>query len=101
MCASLLRRIKIYRKKFKKDCFAEDLFHRLNVIPIAVPPLRDRRDDIPLLAAAFVEEFCLRNGMAQKRLSDGAAQILKGMAWKGNVRELRNTIERSGDYVEQ
>lgn len=81
-------------EEIQKGRFREDLFHRLNVIPIAVPPLRDRRDDIPLLAAAFVEEFCLRNGMAQKRLSDGATQVLKGMAWKGNVRELRNTIER-------
>ncbi len=74
--------------------FREDLFHRLNVIPIHVPPLRERREDIPLLAAAFVDEVCAINGFAPKRLSAGAAAELGGMPWSGNVRELRNFVER-------
>ena len=74
--------------------FREDLFHRLNVIPIRVPSLRERREDIGLLAAAFVEEVCTQNGMAPKRFSDEALRTLQGMEWRGNVRELRNTVER-------
>ena len=74
--------------------FREDLYHRLNVIPIRVPSLRERREDIPVLAAAFVEEVCTQNGMAPKRISDEALRMLQGMEWRGNVRELRNTIER-------
>ena len=74
--------------------FREDLYHRLNVIPIRVPSLRERREDIPVLAAAFVEEVCTQNGMAPKRFSDEALRLLQGMEWRGNVRELRNTVER-------
>jgi two-component system nitrogen regulation response regulator NtrX len=74
--------------------FREDLFHRLNVIPIRVPSLRERREDIGVLAAAFVEEVCAQNGMAPKRFSDEALRMLQGMEWRGNVRELRNTVER-------
>ncbi len=78
----------------KAGLFREDLFHRLNVIPIRVPALRERRDDIPLLAVAFVEEVCAQNGMAPKRFSEDALRRLQGMEWSGNVRELRNTVER-------
>ena len=78
----------------KANLFREDLFHRLNVIPIRVPALRERREDIPLLAAAFVEEVCTENGMAPKRFSEEALRRLQGMEWSGNVRELRNTVER-------
>ncbi|HEX9006588.1 MAG TPA: sigma-54 dependent transcriptional regulator [Bacteroidota bacterium] len=74
--------------------FREDLFHRLNVIPIRVPPLRERREDIPLLAEAFAEEICRRNGMAPKHFSEEAARKLQQLEWRGNVRELRNTVER-------
>ena len=74
--------------------FREDLFHRLNVIPIRVPPLRERREDIPLLAGSFAQEICRRNGMALKRFSEGAEKKLQAMEWRGNVRELRNTVER-------
>ncbi|MCC6395813.1 MAG: sigma-54-dependent Fis family transcriptional regulator [Bacteroidetes bacterium] len=74
--------------------FREDLYHRLNVIPIRVPSLRERREDIPVLAAAFVDEVCTQNGMAPKRFSDEALRLLQGMEWRGNVRELRNTVER-------
>ncbi len=78
----------------KAGSFREDLFHRLNVIPIRVPALRDRPEDIPLLARAFADEICQRNGMARKSFSDGALQKLQSMSWSGNVRELRNTVER-------
>ena len=80
--------------EIKKENFREDLYHRLNVIPIHVPSLRDRRGDIPLLAKAFVEDVCTRSGLALKELSDQTLRILSGMPWSGNVRELRNLIER-------
>ncbi len=78
----------------KQSRFREDLFHRLNVIPIVIPPLRERRDDIPLLASSFATDICHRYGMGQKKFSDGALQKLKSMDWSGNVRELRNIVER-------
>jgi two-component system, NtrC family, nitrogen regulation response regulator NtrX len=78
----------------KNNLFREDLFHRLNVIPIRVPSLRERRDDIPLLAEAFVEDVCTQNGMALKAISAEALRLLQGMEWSGNVRELRNMVER-------
>ncbi len=79
---------------FRAGLFREDLYHRLNVIPIRVPSLRERREDIPLLAAAFAEDVCAQNGMARKQFSDEALSLLQGMDWRGNVRELRNTVER-------
>jgi two-component system nitrogen regulation response regulator NtrX len=78
----------------KQGLFREDLFHRLNVIPLVVPPLRERRDDVPLLASAFAEDICRRYGMAPKAFSQDALQRLRSMDWAGNVRELRNTVER-------
>jgi DNA-binding NtrC family response regulator len=78
----------------KGGTFREDLFHRLNVIPIVVPPLRERREDIPLLATAFAAEICHRYGMARKTFSDDAMERLKSLNWSGNVRELRNVVER-------
>jgi two-component system, NtrC family, nitrogen regulation response regulator NtrX len=80
--------------EIKKGTFREDLFHRLNVIPVTVPPLRERRTDIPILARSFIIETCMRNGIAEKKVSDRALRALSGMEWKGNVRELRNSIER-------
>ena len=74
--------------------FREDLYHRLNVIPIHVPPLRERREYIPVLAKAFVEDVCQRNGMAPKTFSDAALRQLQARDWSGNVRELRNIVER-------
>ena len=74
--------------------FREDLYHRLNVIPIRVPALRERRDDIPLLAAAFAADVCAQNGIAPKTFSPDVLRTLQGMPWGGNVRELRNTVER-------
>jgi two-component system, NtrC family, nitrogen regulation response regulator NtrX len=78
----------------RNNTFREDLYHRLNVIPIRVPSLRERREDIPLLARAFVEDVCVQNGMAAKTISDEALRLLQGMDWSGNVRELRNVVER-------
>jgi two-component system nitrogen regulation response regulator NtrX len=74
--------------------FREDLYFRLNVIPIFVPPLRDREEDIPLLAEHFMAELAREYGRRPKRLDPGAASGLRGYRWPGNVRELRNVIER-------
>jgi two-component system, NtrC family, nitrogen regulation response regulator NtrX len=74
--------------------FREDLFFRLNVIPIFVPPLRDRDTDIRLLAEHFMAELAREYGRRPKRLDPGAAAGLRGYRWPGNVRELRNVIER-------
>jgi DNA-binding NtrC family response regulator len=81
-------------EEIRQNRFREDLYHRLNVIPIHVPPLRERRDDIPVLARAFAADTCVRNRMPQKGLADDAVRALQGMDWSGNVRELRNTVER-------
>ncbi len=87
----------------RQRLFREDLYHRLNVIPIRVPALRERRDDIPVLAAAFAEEICRRNGMPTKVFSADALRMLQSLDWSGNVRELRNTVERlvimTGEHV--
>ncbi len=85
--------------------FREDLFFRLNVIPFEVPPLRERREDIPLLAAHFAAELSAEYGRRPKEISPAAVELLKGQAWPGNVRELRNIIERlvimtPGDRIE-
>lgn len=82
------------REEIKKGHFRDDLYHRLNVIPIHIPPLRERRDDIPVLVEAFVEDVTRRNGMANKIITARAIEALKNMEWPGNVRELRNIIER-------
>lgn len=81
-------------EEINKRNFREDLYHRINVIPIHVPPLRERSEDIPILTKAFTEEICRRNGFAPKKISDRAINYLKGLEWSGNVRELRNIIER-------
>ncbi len=74
--------------------FREDLYFRLNVIPIFVPPLRDRRDDIPLLADHFMAELAREYGRRAKSFEPAARSLLQSYAWPGNVRELRNVIER-------
>jgi DNA-binding NtrC family response regulator len=74
--------------------FREDLYFRLNVVPLRAPPLRDRADDVPRLASAFVELACRENGMKVKAISDEALAVLSAYSWPGNVRELRNEIER-------
>jgi two-component system nitrogen regulation response regulator NtrX len=74
--------------------FREDLFYRLNVVPLMVPPLRERREDIPLLVRHFVETLAARDGFAPRGVDDEALAALVSLEWPGNVRELRNTIER-------
>ncbi len=74
--------------------FRKDLYHRLSVIPIRVSPLRDRREDIPVLTEAFVEDVCGRNGIAKKKVGEDVMNALMMRDWPGNVRELRNTVER-------
>ncbi len=81
-------------KEISEGNFREDLFHRLNVIPIKVPPLRERKDDIPLLAEHFIKDICRKNGFGNKSFSKNALETLKSFNWTGNVRELRNLIER-------
>jgi DNA-binding NtrC family response regulator len=82
------------KEEIKKDNFREDLFHRLNVIPIEIPPLRDRKGDIPILVEHFIKEICERNGFTLKKFDNKSIQALEKMEWTGNVRELRNLIER-------
>ncbi len=74
--------------------FREDLFYRLNVIPILLPALRERREDVPLLVSAFLEEFCARHERKRRSFSGPAMQALVAHAWPGNVRQLRNLVER-------
>jgi two-component system, NtrC family, nitrogen regulation response regulator NtrX len=81
-------------EEIKKGNFRDDLYHRLRVIPIHVPALRERRDDIPILVKAFVDDVCTRNGMARKSIPEDALARLSALEWRGNVRELRNTVER-------
>jgi len=74
--------------------FREDLYYRLNVVPMVVPPLRERRDDIPLLIQHFLDQFAHQGGMSLRAMDRAAADRLAALDWPGNVRELRNTIER-------
>ncbi len=82
------------RTLVKKETFREDLFFRLNVITITMPPLRERADDIPLLVSHFAQKFSEELGAAVLRLSDEALQVLRDYQWPGNVRELENLIQR-------
>jgi DNA-binding NtrC family response regulator len=86
--------------------FREDLYYRLNVVPIELPPLRDRAEDIPLLVVHFLEKFNERLNKNVERLSEGALEVLAAYAWPGNIRELENIIERTllfadGEVVEK
>ncbi len=74
--------------------FREDLYYRLSVVPIRVPPLRERPDDIPALARYFLDEFCRRNNFKPKRIADDVVAGLTAYRWPGNIRELRNVVER-------
>lgn len=74
--------------------FREDLYYRLNVVPIYLPPLRDRTGDVPLLATVFLERFCKKNQVGVKGFSPEAMTLMESYSWPGNVRELRNIVER-------
>jgi len=89
----------------KKGLFREDLFFRINVIAIEVPPLRERGDDILLLTHHFAERFSRESGKPTLRLSDEALQVLRNYRWPGNVREIENVIQRlvvmtEGDLID-
>jgi two-component system, NtrC family, nitrogen regulation response regulator NtrX len=81
-------------EEIARNAFREDLFYRLNVIPFTVPALRERTEDIPILAAHFLSEFCRSYGKKPKELSPAAMEVLLQYPWPGNVRELKNLIER-------
>ena len=81
-------------EEISKGNFREDLFYRLNVIPFYVPPLRERKEDTPLLARYFLKEFSLTYGRRPREIVDDAIDTLMRYSWPGNVRELRNVIER-------
>ncbi len=81
-------------KEIAEGNFREDLFHRLNVIPVAVPPLKDRLEDIPLLVEHFTARICDEQGIAPKTFDEGAIKALQSREWTGNIRQLRNVIER-------
>lgn len=82
------------RKMIEENAFREDLYHRLSVIVIHVPPLRERKDDIPLLVASFVETIAADMGKAVPHFTDEALEELKQYQWTGNIRELHNIVER-------
>lgn len=91
------------QQEIEKGNFREDLFHRLNVIPIHVPNLKDRKEDIPLLVKHFIQLICNEQGWKNKSINDEAIQALQAHDWPGNIRELRNVVERliilSGDTI--
>ena len=79
----------------KKGLFREDLFYRLNVIPITLPPLRERKEDIPVLVNYFVKKYSEKHGVPVPRLENGALNFLNTLKWEGNVRELENFVEKT------
>jgi len=82
------------KELISQDQFREDLYYRLNVFPVELPPLRERKDDIPLLLDHFLEQYARKRGKPVKRFSDKALNTLTKYAWPGNVRELENLVER-------
>jgi DNA-binding NtrC family response regulator len=82
-------------EEVKKGKFREDLFYRLNVIPLMLPPLRQRKDDIPVLADHFLRAICEREALGEKKLLKTTSEALKNYKWPGNIRELRHVVERS------
>jgi len=82
------------RAEIQAGRFREDLFYRLNVVPIRMPSLRERKEDIPRLVAHFLKVSCRQNGMRSKNIEEGAVSLLMQLPWPGNVRELKNMVER-------
>jgi len=81
-------------KEIQENRFREDLYHRISVIIIHVPDLKERTEDIPLLANYFISQICSEYGMSEKSITEGAIEELKKINWTGNIREFRNVIER-------
>jgi DNA-binding NtrC family response regulator len=82
-------------KLVREGRFREDLFHRLNVISLKLPPLRERKEDIPLLIDRFLDQFCQENGKPPRAFTNGAMKLMMDYDWSGNVRELENVVERA------
>ena len=82
------------RKEISDSNFREDLYHRLSVIVVQVPPLKDRKEDIPLLTDKFLEDIANEYGTKKKAIDEAGLEVLKAYDWSGNVRELRNVVER-------
>jgi len=94
------------KKEVEKATFREDLYFRLNVVTVRLPPLRERVDDIPLLAHHFLAELANRAGKPIRELSSGSLEVMKGYPWPGNIRELRNVLEHAvimseGDIIQE
>jgi transcriptional regulator with GAF, ATPase, and Fis domain len=91
------------KEEIAKGTFREDLYHRLSVIVINVPTLDERKDDIPLLVEYFIGQICAETGMARREVDADAMKLLVNKNWTGNIRELRNVVERllilSGDRI--
>jgi len=83
------------KKMVKEGTFREDLYYRLNVIPITLPPLRERREDIPLIARHFVQKSCKSNNLQLKTLTQEAVRAIMSYTWPGNIRQLENAIEHA------
>lgn len=83
------------REEVEQKRFREDLYYRLHVFPLTVPPLRERKGDIPMLARHFAQQSAARNGLTCPELSSGAIELLESRPWRGNVRELENSVERA------
>lgn len=81
-------------EEIEKENFREDLFHRLNVIPISIPPLRERLEDIPILIEHFTNDITSKHKKAPVKFNNDAIQFLRGLSWSGNIRELKNIVER-------
>lgn len=81
-------------REMESERFRQDLYYRLNVIPLTIAPLRDRKEDIPILAAQFVNDFCAKEGVEPKAISPDAIDVFMEHSWPGNVRELKNIMER-------
>ena len=82
------------KEEIEKGRFREDLYHRLSVIVIKVPSLDDRKSDIPLLVHHFIDQICSETGMQKRKVEPAAMQLLIDKSWTGNIRELRNVVER-------
>ena len=95
MCGSSRRRTAILAKRSPRGRFRSDLYYRLNVFPITIPPLRDRPEDVGPLAQHFVSQFARRLGKPLTGISRGSFARLNHYAWPGNIRELQNVIERA------
>src|SRR5205823_7457177 len=87
-------------KEIAAGRFREDLFYRLNVVPIRLPPLRERRDDIPLMVRHFLTRYNTQLNKSIDRVDDDALAVLSAYSWPGNIRELENVLERTILFAE-